>query len=150
MIGLFHFLRQIQQRPSIGELDIDLKLKMSNYEETVRQLDIYYGIGIIIHVPYILIYTNHLNIFFLKLIFCIGVVSQTAVTEVSEFNYWTLPCTFNWKGCGKCKREYLLRCSNLEFVSGLQVMSSVYLYHQNNHSIALFELKADILLVNIM
>ncbi|XP_026281117.1 probable phosphorylase b kinase regulatory subunit beta isoform X1 [Frankliniella occidentalis] len=36
--------RSIQQRPSIGELDIDLKLKMSNYEETVRQLDIYYGI----------------------------------------------------------------------------------------------------------
>jgi len=30
---------------SVGDLEVDMKLKMSNYEDTVRQLDIYYGIG---------------------------------------------------------------------------------------------------------
>lgn len=30
---------------SIYDLDIDMFLKISNYEDTVRQLDIYYGIG---------------------------------------------------------------------------------------------------------
>lgn len=30
---------------SIFEMDVDLNLKVSNYEETVRQLDVYYGIG---------------------------------------------------------------------------------------------------------
>ncbi|XP_026682432.1 probable phosphorylase b kinase regulatory subunit beta isoform X3 [Diaphorina citri] len=29
---------------SIFEMDVDLNLKVSNYEETVRQLDVYYGI----------------------------------------------------------------------------------------------------------
>ena len=30
---------------SVYDLDIDMFLKISNYEDTVRQLDIYYGIG---------------------------------------------------------------------------------------------------------
>lgn len=30
---------------SLIDLDIDMFLKISNYEDTVKQLDIYYGIG---------------------------------------------------------------------------------------------------------
>lgn len=29
----------------MAEIDVDINLKVSNYEDTVRQLDIYYGIG---------------------------------------------------------------------------------------------------------
>ena len=37
-------IRNVRQG-SIIDLDIDMFLKISNYEDTVRQLDIYYGIG---------------------------------------------------------------------------------------------------------
>jgi len=33
------------KRASFPDSDVDLHLKISNYEETVRHLDIYYGIG---------------------------------------------------------------------------------------------------------
>lgn len=35
----------VMRSQSIFEMDVDLNLKVSNYEETVRQLDVYYGIG---------------------------------------------------------------------------------------------------------
>ncbi|KAI5742782.1 hypothetical protein M8J77_011338 [Diaphorina citri] len=34
----------VMRSQSIFEMDVDLNLKVSNYEETVRQLDVYYGI----------------------------------------------------------------------------------------------------------
>uniref|UniRef100_A0A1B6FN58 Phosphorylase b kinase regulatory subunit n=1 Tax=Cuerna arida TaxID=1464854 RepID=A0A1B6FN58_9HEMI len=34
----------LSQNPSMGEIDIDINLKVSSYEETIRQLDIYYGL----------------------------------------------------------------------------------------------------------
>jgi hypothetical protein len=30
---------------SLCQIEIDMSLKLSNYEDTVRQLDIYYGLG---------------------------------------------------------------------------------------------------------
>ncbi|XP_012280936.1 probable phosphorylase b kinase regulatory subunit beta isoform X3 [Orussus abietinus] len=37
-------MRRDMRQPSVVDLDIDMFLKISNYEDTVRQLDIYYGI----------------------------------------------------------------------------------------------------------
>lgn len=35
----------LSHNPSMGDIDIDINLKVSNYEDTVRQLDVYYGLG---------------------------------------------------------------------------------------------------------
>lgn len=40
----YPLLRNVRQG-SIIDLDIDMFLKISNYEDTVKKLDIYYGIG---------------------------------------------------------------------------------------------------------
>lgn len=49
--------RSATRQGSVIDLDIDMFLKISNYEDTVRQLDIYYGIG------------NKIYIFFIFIIF---------------------------------------------------------------------------------
>lgn len=41
----FQVHSSLSHNPSMGELDIDINMKVSNYEDTVRQLDIYYGLG---------------------------------------------------------------------------------------------------------
>ena len=33
------------RQPSLDDINLDQFLKISNYEDTVKQLDIYYGIG---------------------------------------------------------------------------------------------------------
>lgn len=36
-------------RNSMVDLDFDIQLKMSNYDDTVRKLDHYYGIGMLVN-----------------------------------------------------------------------------------------------------
>lgn len=46
-----------------------MKLKMSNYEETVRQLDIYYGIGtffVLLYFTFLIINKDSLTYFFIQ------------------------------------------------------------------------------------
>lgn len=73
--------RNIRQG-SVIDLDIDMFLKISNYEDTVRQLDIYYGIGKNIHF-YIILSSNKvyrlyiLYIYFQSLLCCLYLLSFT-------------------------------------------------------------------------
>lgn len=41
----FYFFRDLRSNNSVEDIHLDQFLKVSNYEDTVKQLDIYYGIG---------------------------------------------------------------------------------------------------------
>jgi hypothetical protein len=46
MISIVFFLTiRTMRHGSLCQIEIDMSLKLSNYEDTVRQLDIYYGLG---------------------------------------------------------------------------------------------------------
>lgn len=42
---IFFLIIRTMRHGSLCQIEIDMSLKLSNYEDTVRQLDIYYGLG---------------------------------------------------------------------------------------------------------
>lgn len=48
----------------MAEIEVDINMKVSNYEDTVRQLDIYYGIG-----------KSHHLLQELQMFYCVGFIS---------------------------------------------------------------------------
>lgn len=57
----------MMRQGSVDETNMNQYSKISNYEDTVRQLDIYYGIGM--NFTLIQYIKNLLNIFTLKILF---------------------------------------------------------------------------------
>ena len=43
--GVLGPIQELKSNRSENELDVDTCLKVNNYEDTVRQLDMYYGLG---------------------------------------------------------------------------------------------------------
>lgn len=43
--SIFSSVTPVARQPSLDDMNLDQFLKISNYEDTVKQLDIYYGIG---------------------------------------------------------------------------------------------------------
>jgi hypothetical protein len=45
MMKISFLISRTTRHGSLCQIEIDMNLKLSNYEDTVRQLDIYYGLG---------------------------------------------------------------------------------------------------------
>lgn len=58
----YFFFRDLRSNNSVDDVHLDQFLKVSNYEDTVKQLDIYYGIGNI-KIKQIILISNQLTSF---------------------------------------------------------------------------------------
>lgn len=98
------------RKHSMDDINLDQFLKIGNYEDTVKELDIYYGIGSTFrHMkPIVMLIAQFFD-------------SETTVAPISKPHFRTVSSVVNRHRSRKRSRQRLLCGGCVELVSGLQV-----------------------------
>lgn len=109
------------RKQSLDDINLDQFLKIANYEDTVKELDIYYGIGGLhlsnVHNWFVSRSSNDNN----NKSFRFRINSEAAIASIPEPNIWLISSAIDWHWSWQCSGQCILCGGRMESISGVQV-----------------------------
>lgn len=103
------------RKQSLDDINLDQFLKTANYEDTVKELDVYYGIGKYLRFDFVVVvvidnkshtYSLDKHVYSVALIlnifYCGFHCSQTSIASLPKSNFGIVSGAIDWYWSGQC------------------------------------------------